>query len=175
MIWIKTARILWQTLCMMTTGIDESYKCGRSKSLVTHHRLRITKDCQRRYINIYIYIYIFCFLFSEYIFFWKNTVDINPGLFPSHFKATSCRLWSTSRFRNKSSVVNSMQELSEIAVVQISRAEYIMKCYHDMINQIPQKLNLGPWKNLNPIDYMWHLKFAHERCVTLSEHKGTLA
>ena len=35
-------------------------------------------------------------------------------------------------------------EPSEIAVVQISRTEYIMKCYHDMVNQIKQKRILRP-------------------------------
>ena len=28
---------------------------------------------------------------------------------------------------------------NEIAVVQISQTENIMKCYNDMVNQIPQK------------------------------------
>ena len=34
---------------------------------------------------------------------------------------------------------------SEIAVVQISRTKYIMKCYHDMVDQIPPKRILWPW------------------------------
>ena len=34
-----------------------------------------------------------------------------------------------------------MQEKpSEIAVVQISGTEYIMKCYHNMVDQIPQHI-----------------------------------
>ena len=34
---------------------------------------------------------------------------------------------------------------SEIAVVQISRSKYIMKCYHDMVDQIPPKRILWLW------------------------------
>ena len=45
------------------------------------------------------------------------------------------------------SEVKSMQgKPSEITVVQISRTEYVMKCYHDMVNQVPQKGILQPWK-----------------------------
>ena len=62
--------------------------------------------------------------------------------------------------RSQSSVVNSMQEgPSEIAVVQISRTEYIMKCYHDMVGQLPQKRILGPEINGNPIVYIGDLTF----------------
>ena len=44
-----------------------------------------------------------------------------------------------------SHVVNSMQMgPSEIAVVQISRTKYIMKCYDDMVDQIPSKRILWP-------------------------------
>ena len=65
---------------------------------------------------------------------------------PSHFNATGCRLWCTGSDRSQSSVVNSMQkELREIDVVQISRTEYIMKYYHDMVDQIPPKRILWPW------------------------------
>ena len=32
------------------------------------------------------------------------------------------------------------EEPSEIAVVQISRTEYIMKCYHNMVDQIVQHI-----------------------------------
>ena len=47
---------------------------------------------------------------------------------------------------SQSSVVNSMQKgPSEIAAVQISRTEYITKCYHNMVDQIPQKRILRPW------------------------------
>ena len=34
---------------------------------------------------------------------------------------------------------------SEIAVVKISRTKYIMKCYHDMVDQTPPKRILWPW------------------------------
>ena len=37
------------------------------------------------------------------------------------------------------------EEPSEIAVVQISRTEYIMKFYDDMVDQIPRKCILCPW------------------------------
>ena len=54
----------------------------------------------------------------------KDKVDTDPGLPPSHFNATGCRLWYTGSDRSQSSVVNSMREgPSEIAVVQISRTE----------------------------------------------------
>ena len=42
------------------------------------------------------------------------------------------------------SVVKSMQEPSEIALVQITRTEYIMICYQGMVDQIPQKRILQP-------------------------------
>ena len=89
--------------------------------------------------------------------FLKNTVDTNPRLSPSHFNATGCRLWSAGSDRSQSSVVNSMQMgPSEIAVVQISRTEYIMTCYHDMVDQIPLK---RPEINGNPIVYISDLTF----------------
>ena len=37
------------------------------------------------------------------------------------------------------------EEPSEIAIAQISRTEYIMKRYHDMVDHIPQKRILRPW------------------------------
>ena len=44
------------------------------------------------------------------------------------------------------SQINSMHEKpSEIAVVQISQTEYIMKYYRGMVDQIPQKHILRPW------------------------------
>ena len=78
--------------------------------------------------------------------FAEKKVDTNPRLAPSHFNATGCRLWSTGSDRSQSSVVNSMQKgPSEIAVVQISRTEYIAKCFRNMVDQIPQKRILRPW------------------------------
>ena len=89
--------------------------------------------------------------------FLKNTVDTNPSLPPSHFNATGCRLWSTGSDRSQSSVVNSMQnEPSEIAVVQISRTEYITKCYRNMVDQIPQKRILWPQNH-------WESHCLHQR------------
>ena len=77
--------------------------------------------------------------------FLQNTVDTNPRLPPSHCNATGCRLWSTGSDRSQSRVVNSMQKgPCEIAVVQISRTEYITKCYHNMVDEIPQKRILRP-------------------------------
>ena len=72
----------------------------------------------------------------------KNTVDTNIRLSPSHFNATGCQL--IHRQWQESSFVNSMQELSEIALVQITRTEYIMKCYQGMVARIPQKRILRP-------------------------------
>ena len=71
------------------------------------------------------------------------------------------RLWSTGGGMSQSSVVNRMQiELSEIAVVQISRTEYyIMKCYSGMVDQIPLKRRLDPEINGNPIVYIGDLTF----------------
>ena len=74
--------------------------------------------------------------------FMTNTVDINPRLTPSHFNATGCRLWCTGSGRSQSKSIH--KEPSEIAVVQISRTVFIMKCYHDLVDQIPQKRMLRP-------------------------------
>ena len=62
----------------------------------------------------------------------------------------------------------------EIAVVQISLTKYIMKCYHDMVDQIPPKRILWPWNQweshcLHRWPHIWN---SHERCVTSSEHEG---
>ena len=48
---------------------------------------------------------------------------------------------------------------SEIAVVQINRTEYIMKCYHDMVDPIPPKRIYGPEINGYPIVYIGDLTF----------------
>ena len=78
--------------------------------------------------------------------YFPEIIDANRWRSTSHFNATGCRLWSTGSGRSQSSVVNSMQEgPSEIAVVQISRTEYIMKFYNGVIDQIPQKRILRPW------------------------------
>ena len=92
--------------------------------------------------------------------FLKSEVDTNPRLPPPHFNATGCRLWSTGSDRSQSSVVNSMQKgPSEIAVVQISRTEYIMKCYRGMVDQIPQKRILWPWNQWESHVYIGDLTF----------------
>ena len=53
----------------------------------------------------------------------------------SHFNATGGRLWFTGSDRSQLSVVKCMQqEPSEIPVVQISRTEYIVKFYDDMVD-----------------------------------------
>ena len=60
---------------------------------------------------LYFDIILFYYFWLKYIFFYL----------------AGCRLWSAGSDRSPSSVVNSMQEgPSEIAVVQISRAEYII-------------------------------------------------
>ena len=125
-------------------------------------------------INIFNQEIIHSFILRTNIFL-KNTVDTNPRLFLSYFNAAGCRLWSTGSDRSQSSVLNGIEEEpSEIAVVEISRTEYIMKFYDDMVHQIPRKRIL--WRE-NPLftSVTSHLKFAHERCVTSSEHKGTPA
>ena len=48
---------------------------------------------------------------------------------------------------------------SEIDVVQISRTEYITKCYRSMVEQIPQKRIYDPEINGNPIVYISDLTF----------------
>ena len=99
-------------------------------------------------IVLYFEITLFSFIWNTYFLFKKkhlsilrrnifvkNKVDTNPRLPPSHFNATSCRLWSTGSDRSQSSVANSMQKgPSEVAVVQISRTEYITKCYRNMVD-----------------------------------------
>ena len=95
--------------------------------------------------NKYFVIKNKCLAILKTNIFLNNTVDTNPSLLLSHFNATGCRQWSTGGDKRQSSVVNSMQrEPSEIAVVQISRTEYVMKCYHDMVDQIPQKRTVRP-------------------------------
>ena len=94
-----------------------------------------------------------CKIFQTNVFMtWTFIITLllwfPPGfdIFIPGFIARGCRVWSTGSDRSQSSVVNSMQEEpSEIAVVQISRSEYIMKCYHNMVDQIPQKRILRPW------------------------------
>ena len=58
----------------------------------------------------------------------------------------------------------SMQEApSEIVVVKISRTEYIMEYYHNMVDKIPQKRILRPWNQreshcLHRRPYIWNLR-----------------
>ena len=97
--------------------------------------------------------------------FLKNTVDTFSRLSPSHFNATCCRLWSTGSDRSQSSVVNSMQiEPSEIAAVQISPTEYSTETLFMALKSMGIPLFTSATS---------HLKFAHEWCVTSSEHEGT--
>ena len=56
--------------------------------------------------------------------------------------------WYTGSDRSQWSVVNSMQEPSEIALVQITWTEYIMKCYQGMVDQITQTRILRPLNKL---------------------------
>ena len=61
---------------------------------------------------------------------------------------------------------------SEIAVVQISRTEYITKCYHNMVDQIPQKRILRPrnqWESncLHRRPHIWN-----SRTSGASRHHG---
>ena len=65
------------------------------------------------------------------------------------------------------------EEPSEIAVVQISRTEYVMKCYHNMVDHIPQKRTLRPWNQweshcLHPRPHIWN-----SRTSGASRHKHT--
>ena len=126
----------------------------------------VNKTC----IVLYFDIILFYIIWNKHFFikketssllrsniFLKNTVDTNPRLSPSQFNATDCRLWSTGNDRNQSSVVHSMQMApSEIAVVQIGQTEYIMKCYHNMVDQIPPKCSLWPWN-------LWESHCLHQR------------
>ena len=96
-------------------------------------------------MNILLNLNIYLSILRTNIFL-TNTFDTNPRLPLSNFNATGCRLLSTGSGRSQSSVVNSMQEeLSEIVVIQISRTEYIMNCFHNLVEQIPQKCILLPW------------------------------
>ena len=97
------------------------------------------------------------FMNSESKYFCcKNKVDTNPRLPSSHFNATGCRLWFTGIDRSQSSVVNSMQKGPSETAVQISRTEYITKCYRNMVDQIPQKRILRPWNQ-------WESQCLHRR------------
>ena len=68
---------------------------------------------------------------------------------------------------NQSSIVINMQEEpSEMAVVQIIRTEYIMKCYRNMVDQTPRKGIYGHEINGNPIVFIGDLTFEiRERAV----------
>ena len=116
-------------------------------------------------IVLYFEIILFHFRWNEYFFiqkfceqiFHSKVVHTKPRLPPSHFNATGCRLWSTGSDRSQSSVVNSMQTgPSEIAVIQISRTEYITKCYRNMVDQIPPIRILRPWNQ-------WESHWLHRR------------
>ena len=111
------------------------------------------------------YFFIKKIINSENNYFcWKNKVDTSPRLPPSHCNATGCRLWSTGSDRSQSSVVNNMQTgSSEIAVVQISRTEYITKCDRNMVDQIPQKRILQPWN-------IWESHCLHRRPHIWNSH-----
>ena len=74
-------------------------------------------------IVLYFEITWFHFIWNEYFLFykksinsenkyfcWKNKVDSNPRLPPSHFIATGCRLRSTGSDRSQSSVANRMRK-----------------------------------------------------------------
>ena len=78
--------------------------------------------------------------------------------------------WFTGSDRSQSSVLNSMHmEPSEIAAVQISRTEYIMKSYHDMVDRIPPKRILWPWNQCDSHFYPRPvLAFGYCRCLRLS-------
>ena len=138
-------------------------------------------------IVLYFEITLFHFIWNKYFLFkkktfinsenkylcWKNKVDTNPRLPPSHFNATGCRLWSTGSDRSQSSVANSMQKgPSEIAVVQIRRTEYITKCYRNIVDWIPQKRILRPWNQceshcLHQRPHIWN-----SRTSCASRHHG---
>ena len=148
----------------------------------------VSKMCFVLYFEIILFHFIWnnffllkkTFINSENKYFLKSKIDTNPMLPPSHLDATGCRLWSTGSDRSQSSVVNSMQKgPTEIAVVQISRTEYIMKCYHNIVDQIPQKRIYGPETNGNPIVYIGDVAFEiRARAVRhgITEHtRGTPA
>ena len=138
-------------------------------------------------IVLYFDVILFDLIWNKYFFlsifrsniFLKNTVDTNPRLSPSHFNATGSRLWSTGSDRSQSNVVNSMQmEPSEIAVVQISRTEYIMKCLLRHNWSDSTETHFVALKSMGIqlfTSATSHLKFKHERCVMSSEDEGTPA
>ena len=136
-------------------------------------------------IVLYFEIILFHFIWNKYFFLKKKNINSENKYFPqkyswhqskaapSHFNATGCRLWSTGSDRSQSSVANSMQKgPSEIAVVQISRTEYIKKCYRNMVDQIPQKRILRPrnqWESLclHRRPHIWN-----SRTSGVSHHHG---
>ena len=65
------------------------------------------------------------------------------------------------------------EDPSEIAVVQISQTEYIKKCYHDVLDQIPQKHILrhsNQWESqcLFGLPHIWN-----SRTSGASRHQNT--
>ena len=59
--------------------------------------------------------------------------------------------------------------LREIAVIQISRTKYIMKCYHDTVDQIPPKRILWPWNQweshcLHRRPHIWNSRTSGASC-----------
>ena len=135
-------------------------------------------------IVLYFEIILFHFIWNNYFsiqnkinsenkYFPKNTVDTNPMPPPSHFNATGCRLWSTGSDRSQSSVVNSMQKgPSEIAVVKISRTEYITKCFRNMVDQIPQKRILRPRYQSESHRLQWPSHIWNSSTSGASRHHG---
>ena len=97
----------------------------------------------------------------------------------ANFKVTGCRLWFTvHRLVQGTSqgVENSMQEDSpQKAAVLNSRTEYIMKCFHDMVDHNSTETYLTHlksvcWSATSPL----HIWISRTRGIK-SEHKGTSA
>ena len=114
----------------------------------------------------FISLYLKCLGIKQYLsvlrnkIFLKYIVHTKTRLVPPNFNATGCPLWSAGCGKSKPSVVNSMEESpSWITSVQVSRTEYIMKCFHDMIDHISQKRIYDPDMNGNSIVYIGDFTF----------------
>ena len=115
--------------------------------------------------------------FSEQIFSW--IIQLTPiQAFPCTYVSFQChRLSTVSHRRWQESVKYCKQHAedpSEKAVVQISLTEYIMKCYHDMVEQTPQQRNVRPWNQWESHcfgDLTFEIRARAVRHVI--EHEGT--
>ena len=76
---------------------------------------------------------------------WGRQRYLTPRLRGDMATPTTIALDSSFNLLLKSRILVNNDGNCQHHVVQISRTKYIMKCYHDMVDQIPPKRILWPW------------------------------